>query len=52
MGTILWSDRIIESLEMEVTFKGHLVQLPCNEQGHPQLDQAAQSLIQSCLDSL
>jgi len=28
------------------TFKGHLFQLPCNEQGHPQLDQVARSLIQ------
>jgi len=25
---------IIESLDLEGTFKGHLVQLPCNEQGH------------------
>jgi len=27
--------RIVESLELEGTIKGHLVQLPCNEQGHP-----------------
>ena len=27
----------MESSELEGTFKGHLVQLPCNEQGHPQL---------------
>jgi len=26
--------RIIEPLELEGTFKCHLVQLPCNEQGH------------------
>jgi len=26
--------RIIESLELEGSFKGHPVQLPCNEQGH------------------
>jgi len=31
---------------LEGTFKGHLVQLPCNEQEHPQLDQVAQGLIQ------
>ena len=38
---------IIESLELEGTFKGHLVQLPCNEQGHAQLDQVAQSPVQT-----
>jgi len=27
--------RIIESFELEGTLEGHLVQLPCNEQGHP-----------------
>ena len=26
---------IIESFELEETCKGHLVQLPCNEKGHP-----------------
>ena len=40
---------VIESLELEGTFKGHLVQLPCNEQGHAQLDQVVQGLIQPCL---
>jgi len=43
---------IIESLELEGTFKCHLVQLPCNEQGHPQLDQVAQSLVQPNLEYL
>ena len=28
-----------EWLQLEGTLKGHLVQLPCNEQGHPQLHQ-------------
>ena len=31
--------RIIQSFELEGTLTGHLVQLPCNEQGHPQLHQ-------------
>jgi len=44
--------RTIESLELERTFKDHLVQLPCNEQGHPQLDQVVRGLIQPCLESL
>jgi len=42
--------RIIESSELEGTFRGHLNQLPCNEQGHLQLDQAAQSLVQLTLN--
>ena len=44
--------RTMESLELEGTFKGHLVQLPCNEQEHAQLDQVAQGLIQPLLESL
>lgn len=35
-----------------MTIKDHLVHLLCNEQGHPQLVQAAQGLIQTCLESL
>ena len=42
----------MESLELERTFRGNLVQLPCNEQGYTQLDQVTQGLIQPCLDSL
>ena len=45
------SYRITESLELEGTFKDHLVQLPCNEQGHPQLDLGVQGLIQPHLES-
>jgi len=33
LGLIENNYRIIESLELEGTFRGHLVQLPCNEQG-------------------
>jgi len=44
--------QIIEFLELEETFKGHLVQLPCNEQRHAQLDQVAQDLIQPGLECL
>ena len=44
--------RIIELFEFEGTLKGHLVQLPCTEQGHLQLDQVAQSPIQPDLECL
>jgi len=37
---------IIELFELEGTLKDHLVQLPCNEQRHLQLDQVAHSTIQ------
>ena len=33
----------IQWFELEETFKGHLVQLPCNEQEYLQLDQGAQN---------
>ena len=42
--------RIIESFGLEGTFKGHLAQPPCNEQGHLQLDQVAQSPVQPDLE--
>jgi len=45
-------NRIIESLELDGTFKGHLVQLPCNEMGRAQLHRVAQSLVQPGLQSL
>jgi len=35
---------------LEGALKGHLVQLPCNEHGHPQLDQVAQSPINPGLE--
>ena len=37
---------IIEPFELEGTSEGHIVQLPCTEQGHLQLNQVAQSTIQ------
>ena len=40
----------MESIELEGTFEDHLVQLPCNERGHPQLYEGAQGPIQSLLD--
>jgi len=33
-STVRYAVRIIESLELEGTSEGHLVQLLCNEQGH------------------
>ena len=38
--------RITEQFELEGTFKDHLVQPPCSEQGHIPLDQVAQSPVQ------
>ena len=35
----LLEERIIESFEYERTLKDQLMQLPCNDQGHPQLHQ-------------
>jgi len=35
---------------LEGTFKGHLVQPSCNEQGHLQLDQVAKSPVQPDLE--
>ena len=42
----------IESVELEEIFKGHLVQHPCSEREHAQLDQVAWGLIQLYLGSL
>ena len=44
--------RIIEFLELEGSFNGHLVQIPCSEQVNAQLDQDDHGLIQACLESL
>jgi len=44
-----WPDvssiNIIESTELEGTLKDHLVQLPCAEQRHPQLDEVPHILL-------
>ena len=42
--------RIIEWLRLQDALKGHLDQPPCNEQGHLQLDQVAQSPVQPDLE--
>jgi len=44
--------RIIELFELKDTLKGHLVQLPCNEQGYLHLNHRAQSLVQPDLECL
>jgi len=43
---------IIESFESEGILKGHLAQLPCSEQEHPQLNQGVRSLVHSGLESV
>jgi len=45
-----WAAGIIEWFGLEGTFKGHLVQPPCSEQGHLQQDQDAQSPVQPDLE--
>jgi len=35
----------IESFELEGTLKGHLVQLPCSEQGHLQVHQVLRAYL-------
>jgi len=42
--------RIIECFGLEGTFRGHLAQSLCNEQGHLSLHQVAQSSVQPDLD--
>ena len=44
--------RITELLVLEGIFEGQLVQLPCSEQGHLQLDHIAQNPIQPDLGCL
>jgi len=41
---------MIECFGLEETIKGHLVQPPCNGQGHLPLDQVAQSPVQPNLE--
>ena len=45
-------DNVLELFELERTLKGHLVQLPCNEQGHLQLSQLLRAPIQTELECL
>jgi len=40
----------MECFGLEGTSRGHLAQPPCSEQGHLQLDQVAQSLVQPGLE--
>jgi len=47
-----FSFRIIKSFKLERMFIGNLVQLPCSEQGYAQLNQVAQDLFQSHLESV
>jgi len=42
--------RIVERFVLEGAFEGQLAQPPCNEQGHVQLDQVAQSSVQPDLE--
>lgn len=46
------TQRIIEWYELDRIIKDYLVQFHCNEQGHPQLDQVAQGLVQPHLEGL
>ena len=43
---------ITESFELDETLTGHLVQIPCNEQGHLQLEQGAHGPVQPDLEHL
>ena len=43
-------NQILECFGLERTFRGHLAQPPCSEQGHIPLDQVAQSPIQPDLE--
>jgi len=45
-----WNHRNIECFGLEGTFRVHLAQHPCSEQGHLQLGQVAQSPVQPGLE--
>jgi len=49
---ISWNHRTVVSFELEGTFKSPLVQLPCNEWGHLQLDQVVQCPVQPDFECL
>ena len=48
--SLKYNYRIIQFFGLEETFRGHLAQPPCSEQGHLQLDQVAQSPVQPGLE--
>jgi len=50
MGKDGGDHRITKSFGLEGTFRGHLAQPPCSEQGHLPLDQVAQSSVQPDLE--
>ena len=50
--TTTYTCMVTELFQLDRTFKGHLVHVPCNEQGHLQLYQVAQSPVQPDLECL
>jgi len=50
LNVFTYIDKIVISFKLD--FKGHLVQLPCDEQGHLRLDQVSQSPVHPGLECL